>query len=137
MKKVRIMSLFLAMTMLLSACGGGKTSETTSSGTNRNAVFKEITDAYEVDGDVSQIIAVGDVVYVEQYHYTNDLPQAKMDVTAYTEIMVDETASMTEDVIIDEETYPEMMTTRVITGYAMDGTIVSQLEQTMGINSGC
>ena len=42
MKKVRIISLFLAMAMLLSACGGGKTSETTSSGTNRNAVFKEI-----------------------------------------------------------------------------------------------
>ena len=129
MKKVRIISLLLVMAMLLSACGGGKTSETTSSGTNRNAVFKEITDVYGVDGDVSQIIAVGDVVYVEQYHYTNDLPQAKMDVAVSSEVLM-------EEVIIDEETYPEMMTTRVITGYAMDGTIVSQMEQTMGINSG-
>ena len=137
MKKVKIVSLLLTATMLLTACGGdSKTSETTSSGTNRNAVFKEVTDAYEVEGDLSQIVAVGDVIYVEQYRYVNELPQAKMDVTASAEIAVEENASTTEDVIIDEETYPELSTIRMITGYATDGTVVSQMEQPMGMNSG-
>lgn len=137
MKKVKIVSLLLAATMLLTACGGdSKTSETTSSGTNRNAVFKEVTDAYEVEGDLSQIVAVGDVIYVEQYRYGNEVPQAKMDVTASAEIAVEENASTTEDVIIDEETYPELITIRMITGYATDGTVVSQMEQAMGMNSG-
>ena len=123
--------------MLLTACGGdSNTSETTSSEMNRNAVFKEVTDVYELEGDLSQIVAVGDVIYVEQYRYGNELPQAKMDVTASAENMVEETASVTEDVIIDEETYPELTTTRMITGYAPDGTMVSQLEQPMGMNSG-
>ena len=137
MKKVKIVSLLLTATMLLTACGGdSNTSETTSSEMNRNAVFKEVTDVYELEGDLSQIVAVGDVIYVEQYRYGNELPQAKMDVTASAENMVEETASVTEDVIIDEETYPELTTTRMITGYAPDGTMVSQLEQPMGMNSG-
>ena len=139
MRKVRIIGLLSAMVLSLSACSGETTTkETTSSQTNRNAVFKEISDIYEVGEDLAQITTVGDVLYVEQYQYDYDAPQAR------TEVAVSEVSSyvpVEEEIAIDddfmvEEMDSEMLTTRTITGFASDGTVVGQVEKTMDINSG-
>ena len=134
MKKFRVVSILLAMAMLLSACGGDtQTSENDNSKTNREAVFKEITDAYGVEGDLSQIVTVGDVLYVEQYQYENELPQARIEGVTLGEVS-SETEEAVEDFII-EEGQAELMTTRTITGYAVDGTVVGKVEQKMDMNS--
>ena len=83
MKKFRVVSLLLAMTLFLTACGGeGKTNESAGNSMNRNAVFKEIQDVYALEGDISQIAVVGDILYVEQYQYNQDAPMAKMKTAA-------------------------------------------------------
>ena len=139
MKKVRIISLLLATVLLLSACGGeSKTKENTSSQNNRNAVFREITDSYSVDGDLSQMVTVGDVLYVEQYLYNYDVPQARTQ-EVVSELVFEE--AVTEDIMIDEnfmveENYGDMQTTRTITGYAPDGSVVGRVEKILDFNSG-
>ena len=92
MKKFRVISLLLSMALFLTACGGGKTSDSADNSMNRNAVFKEIQDAYALEGDISQIAVVGDVLYVEQYQYNYDAPQAKTEAVAVatSEIAVEE-----------------------------------------------
>ncbi|MBR5595824.1 MAG: extracellular solute-binding protein [Lachnospiraceae bacterium] len=147
MKKNGVISMLLVMALLLSACGGNKSNETTGSKRNKNAVFREMKDAYEIKDDVSQIVTVGDVLYVEQYRYENELPQAKLEtqtaVNVSSEVKQEEkTAEVekeetTEDVLIEEEINSELLTIRTITGYASDGTVVSQVEKQLSLdNSG-
>ena len=135
MKKVKIFSLLLAMGMLLTACGGEKGgSDTTTSNDNKNAVFKEIPDLYPVEGEISQMIGVGDLIYVEQYVFNLDQPQAKEKMEA--EVVVEENS---EDVVEEategvEEVLPSNI--RKITGFSVDGTVMSELEMVMDNNCG-
>ena len=141
MKKFSVVSLLLAMTLCLTACGGGKSSETTSTSMNRNAVFKEIQDAYAMEGDISQIAVVGDVLYVEQYQYNYDAPQAKVGAAVVTsEIAVEETVveegTVQEDVFVEETVKIAPTTTRIITGFNPDGTVKNQIEKALDMRSG-
>lgn len=150
MKKIKVISLILAMALILAACGGeGKTSETSANSTNRNAVFKEIQDAYAVEGDISQIVTVGEVLYVEQYQYDYDMPQARvMDTAVNSEIssvvaeeevveeVVLEEGAVHEDVIIEEFVETAPTSTRIITGFNPDGTVKNQIKKPMDMRSG-
>ena len=150
MKKMKVISLILAMALILAACGGeGTSSETEADSTNRNAVFKEIQDAYAVEGDISQIVTVGEVLYVEQYQYDYDMPQARvMDTAVNSEIssdvaeeeaveeVVPEEGVVHEDVFVEEFVETASTSTRIITGYNADGTIKNQIEKTMDMRSG-
>ena len=151
MKKIRIISMILTASLLLSACGSsGGQSDTESLKTNRNAVFKEETDIFSLEeGDVSQIVVTEDTLYVEQYIYNFDQPQARTEVMeeAATSIITTEEAVVerTEEIIV-EEGEPEIedngmmaqmpTTIRKITGFTMDGTVKSQFSKDMGNNSG-
>lgn len=142
--------MILAGSLLLSACGGGGQSEAEVSQTNRNAIFKEETNAFEVgEGDISQIVVTGDTLYVEQYIYNYDVPQAREEVTAVEvsstavveaaeEVIVEETA---EEKVAVEEVIPDMAyqmptTTRKITGFTMDGAEKNSFSKEMGMNQG-
>lgn len=138
MRKVRVLSLVLVMTMLLTACGGTKTNETSSTQKNRDAVFEEIQDAYAIEGDISQITVVDEVLYVEQYQYNYDAPQARIvdgvAEAAAAPAMVAEDA--VEEVVPEEEFVEEFeetapTTTRIITGFLADGTVKSRMERAM------
>ena len=62
----------LVTSLLLSACGGSG-SKTEDVETNRDVIFKEETNIYPLEeGDISQIMVVGDTLYVEQYIYNYD-----------------------------------------------------------------
>ena len=144
MKKFRVVSLLLAMTLFLTACGGeGKTNESAGNSMNRNAVFKEIQDAYALEGDISQIAVVGDILYVEQYQYNQDAPMAKMKAAAVVnaeiaveqEVVTEEGAEQ-EDVFVEETVETAQTATRVITGFNPDGTVKNKIEKTMDMRNG-
>ena len=159
MKKRKLISMMLVTSLLLSACGGGgEESGTEVSQTNKNAVFKEETDIFQLEeGDVSQIMVAGDTVYVEQYIYNYNQPQARNHVVsaAAETVTVVSTSVAAEEVITEEVVAEDVMeedmtveepdadmmsqmptTTRKITGFAMDGTVKSQFSKEMGTNCG-
>jgi len=137
-KKTRIVSIILAASLLLSACGGTE-SKTEDVKTNRNVIFKEETNIYPLEeGDISQIMVVGDTLYVEQYIYNYDAPQARAEVA-----VIDTEEVMEEDILVDETLEQDIMiedtmssTTRKITGYAPDGTVKSRFSQEQNMNAG-
>lgn len=148
MKRKKLISAILAASLLLSACGGGDgQSETEVSRTNKNVVFKEETNAFKLEeGDVSQIVVTEETLYVEQYIYNYDVPQAREEVTVdatasmvTTEVAVEEAVEekLTEDgEMIEETIYNAPTTIRKITGFSMDGTVKSSFSKEMGINCG-
>ena len=142
MKKFRVISLLLAMTLFLTACGGGKSSDSADNSMNRNAVFKENKDAYALEGDISQIAVVGDILYVEQYQYNYDTPQAKVETAAVvtSEIAVEETVieegAVQEDVFEEEFVETAPTTTRIITGFNPDGTVKNKIEKALDMRNG-
>ena len=142
MKKFRVISLLLSMALFLTACGGGKTSDSADNSMNRNAVFKEIQDAYALEGDISQIAVVGDVLYVEQYQYNYDAPQAKTEAVAVAtseiavEEVVEEEGVVQEDVFIEETVETAPSSTRVITGFNPDGTVKNKIEKPLDMRNG-
>ena len=116
MKKARVISMLLAASLLLSACGGSE-NKTQVTETNNNAIFKEEADVYPLEeGDISQIVVAGDTLYVEQYIYNYDMPQAR-----------------TQDVLIEDTISSGI---RKITGYAPDGTVKSQFSREQEQNTG-
>ena len=147
MKKTRVISMFLATALLLSACGGSG-SNTEVAETNDNAIFKEETDVYPLEeGDISQIAVVGNNLYVEQYIYNYETPQARTE-EAMTTSMIATQDVVEEDVLVDEtideegiveEVMPEVQSSigiRKITGFAADGTIKSQFSKEQDQNTG-
>ena len=69
MKRIRLVSLLLATSMLFTACGGN-TENVKEDNTNKNAIFKEDADVFQLEeSDLSQITVCGDTIYVEQYVY--------------------------------------------------------------------
>ena len=134
MRKVKIISMLLSMAILLSACGGATSSKVEKEPTNKNAVFKEERGIFPLEeGDLTQLLVHEDTLYVEQYIYNYENPQAR------TEIVVDEVVS--EDVTtndIMEEYIPEdtMVSLRKITGFDTNGNVKSQFESAMGNNCG-
>ena len=82
MKKSRIISMLVAVSLLLSACGGSE-NKVEEAESNNNAIFKEEADVYSLEeGDISQIAVVGDTLYVEQYLYNYNMPQERAEETA-------------------------------------------------------
>lgn len=145
MKKVKVVSLMLAMSLLLSACGGSsEQSDTETTKTNNNAVFKEESDVFLVEeGDVSQIVISGDTLYVEQYIYNYDQPQARVEAVAEAAASVVNASAAEVDETVEEETesgmaeeYTMPTSTRKITAFAMDGTVQNQFSQEMESNYG-
>ena len=142
MKKSGIVSIILAASLLLSACGGSG-SKTEDVETNRDVIFKEETNIYPLEeGDISQIMVVGDTLYVEQYIYNYDVPQARAEVAVDTAV-IDTEEVMEEDILVDETLEQDIMiedtmpsTTRKITGYAPDGTVKSRFSQEQNMNAG-
>lgn len=141
MRKSGIGSLILAAAMFLSACGGQE-GQTTTTETDKNVdvVFKEETDVFALEeGDVSQLVVIGDTIYVEQYVYENELPQEKTDATA--EILVGEETVVAEEEVVDSEEIleegvdTELKYTRKITGFKEDGSVVSRYSKEMNMNS--
>ena len=134
MKKRRVISTILAAALLLSACGSGETSQTETTETNKNAVFKEDTSAFKLEeGEISQIAMVGDTLYVEQYIYNYGIEarDAAAEVTAVntasavavSEAVTEEVATeevVAEEEISEEETYNAPTSMRKITAFAMD-----------------
>ena len=102
MKKIRLVSMVLTASLLLSACGGeAGQSEPEVSKTNKNAVLKEEVNAFKLEeGDISQIVVAGDTLYVEQYIYNYDVPQAREEV-AVAEVSSTAVAEV-EEVIVEE-----------------------------------
>lgn len=133
MKKTRIISGILTASLLLSACGGGSTQTVETSKTNKEAVFKEEVNAFALEeGDISQIAVAGNTVYVEQYIYDYNQPQARD--------IEEEAVLYVEEVVVEEDSedggYITSNTVRKITGYSMDGTVKSTVSQEMELNQG-
>lgn len=128
MKKVKIVSMLLSMALVLSACGGEtKNQEVKSNQTNRNAVYKEETGIFSLEeGDISQLLVYDDTLYVEQYIYNYEEPQARIETVV----------EITEDAIVEEVVENTMVCVRRITGFGMDGTLKSQFESNMDGNCG-
>lgn len=128
MKKIRLVSLLLATSLLFTACGGS-TENVKEDKTNRNAIFKEESDVFQLEGgDISQIMVCEDTIYVEQYVYNYDMPQARAEVAA------DAVEEVTEEDVLIEETMSS--TIRKITGYGFDGTVKSNFTQQVDMNVG-
>lgn len=153
MKKSGLISIILLASLLLSACGGDAGNKAEVTDTNRNAIFKEEADIYALEeGDISQIMVVGDTLYVEQYVYNYDMPQAKteeamatslvtMEEVVEEEVLNDEAVEedgLAEEIIEEDIMVEETMAsaTRKITGYAPDGTVKSRYSQEQGQNAG-
>lgn len=153
MKKSGLISIILLASLLLSACGGDAGNKAEVTDTNRNAIFKEEADIYALEeGDISQIMVVGDTLYVEQYVYNYDMPQAKteeamatslvtMEEVVEEEVLSDEAVEedgLAEEIIEEDIMVEETMAsaTRKITGYAPDGTVKSRYSQEQGQNAG-
>lgn len=84
MKKIRLISIILAASLFLSACGGAGQSESEVSKTNKNAVFQEEANVFSLEeGDVSQLLVEGDTIYVEQYSYDYNQPQTRRKITGF------------------------------------------------------
>ena len=111
MKKTRLVSAVLAASLMLSACGGSEAGTSDISKTNKNVVFREDANAFNLEeGDVSQIVVAGDILYVEQYIYDYNQPQARSeaaaDAAAETTTVVAETLSA-EEVAVSETVVEE------------------------------
>jgi len=152
-KKSGLISIILLASLLLSACGGDAGNKAEVTDTNRNAIFKEEADIYALEeGDIAQIMVVGDTLYVEQYVYNYDMPQAKteeamatslvtMEEVVEEEVLSDEAVEedgLAEEIIEEDIMVEETMAsaTRKITGYAPDGTVKSRYSQEQGQNAG-
>ena len=132
MKKFRLIIMLLAVSMLFTACGGG-TENVKENNTNKNAIFKEQSDVFQLEGgDISQIMVCEDTIYVEQYIYNYDMPQAR------AEVAVDAVEEVTEEVVEEDVLIEDTMssTIRNITGYALDGTVKSNFTQQVDMNVG-
>lgn len=143
MKKRSVISLLVATSLLLCACSSGNEGNADKVTTNKNAVFKEESNIFQLEeGDISQLAVCGDTIYVEQYGYHYDMPMARTDVvetvsaTLVTEDVIVEDDITQEDVLVEEDSYTEPAITRKITGFALDGTVKSQFMQEMEQNSG-
>ena len=124
--------MLLAVSMLFTACGGG-TENVKEDNTNKNAIFKEESDVFQLEGgDISQIMVCEDTIYVEQYIYNYDMPQAR------AEVAVDAVEEVTEEVVEEDVLIEDTMssTIRNITGYALDGTVKSNFTQQVDVNVG-
>lgn len=132
MKKFRLISMLLAVSMLFAACGGS-TENVKENNTNKNAIFKEQSDVFQLEGgDISQIMVCEDTIYVEQYIYNYDMPQAR------AEVAVDAVEEVTEEVVEEDVLIEDTMssTIRKITGYGFDGTVKSNFTQQVDMNVG-
>ena len=145
MKKRKIISAVLAASLLLSACGGGETSTSKTTETNKNAIFKEETNAFKIEeGEISQIAVVGDTLYVEQYIYNYNMPQERAEEViedAASSAAVSEAAAVEEVVaedaeMIEEDVYNAPTTMRKITSFSMDGNLKNSISQEMQMNQG-
>ena len=88
MKKARILSGILAASLLLSACGGESTEKVETTKVNKDVVFREEVNVFSLEeGDISQIVVADDTLYVEQYIYDYNQPQARdvEEAVVYTE----------------------------------------------------
>ena len=132
MKRIRLVSLLLATSMLFTACGGN-TENVKEDNTNKNAIFKEDADVFQLEeSDLSQITVCGDTIYVEQYVYDYDMPQARVEVAVET--MEEVTEEVTEEDVLIEDTMSS--TIRKIIGYGFDGTVKSKFTQQLDMNAG-
>ena len=126
MKKRRLLSGLLALSLILTACGGTKTVSSSQS-VNQEYVYQEGNINYAQDnGDITRFITVGDTIYTEQYiypEYGSVMPK--------TEIMVD-----SENPIFVEEEIQEDIVTRVVTSYTFDGTKINELQTKLPENTG-
>ena len=150
MKKVRLISGILTAALLLSACGGEEAGTTESSKTNKTAVFREEANAFALEeGDISQIVVAGDTLYVEQYIYDYNQPQARdieeeaavyAESSTVVEEITPEEESYAQDIIVEDSMmeggYISPTTMRKITGYSMDGAVKSSFSQEMEMNQG-
>lgn len=148
MKKA-VVSALVTMSLLLTACGGSQEGTTKVQNTNKDTIFKEERDVFQIEeGEISQLVIKNDTIYVEQYSYNYDQPQAKTGAVAETaavETAVVETAAAVEEVIVATEDvfegevpqdYITPLVTRKITGFLADGTVKSQFVKEMEANSG-
>ena len=143
MKKTRIVSLLVVVSLMLCACGGSKETNTNKDATNKNAVFKEEANAFQIEeGEISQLVVCDDTVYVEQHIYDYDMPIARtvgMEAASVSLVAEEEIAeeAAAEEVITEDEFIEEMpATTRKITVLSLDGTVKSQFTQELGQNYG-
>jgi len=157
--KRTIVSVLVAMSLLLTACGGTGESSTEVKNINKSTIFKEEKDIFQIEeGEVSQLVVKNDTIYVEQYLYDYNQPQARTMATAETssvaeEVIVEDEGNLSEEVIaateeavvmeaedVLEGEMPENYTmpkvTRKITSFLADGTVKSQFIKEMDANSG-
>ena len=124
--------MLLVASLLFTACGGSAES-VKEDNTNKNAIFKEEADVFHLEeGDISQIMVCGDTIYVEQYVYNYDMPQARAEMTA--DAAEEVTEEVVEEDVLIEDTMPS--TIRKITGYGFDGTVKSNFTQQLDMNAG-
>ena len=136
MKKSSIISLLVAISLLLCSCGGDKPGNANSGTTNKNVVFKEEANVFQLEeGEISQLAVCDDTIYIEQYIYNYDMPMVRAEAVEMASATL-----VTEDIIVEEvveeDNYTEPTTTRKITGFSLDGSVKSQFTQEMESNWG-